>query len=1594
MGSNALTGFQPVAEYIEDQEPLTDFQPVSEFNATFTPVAEYQEPEPEFQGPPAPLETEQPIEPEKPQLPGMGQTLVDISAARRQANKTILDGIRSFTRSHLTRGMEAVNKAAQVEAEAIPAQTEAQQAAGEGALSIASGAVSWIPAGIFVAASVSPPGRLFQQSPGEVVDTARTIQEALTYQPRTKGGQQVAEVAAYPFTKTAEMGTESRDQWWQMAENARQGGDDIKAAGYDALGFIAGIGGGAWPFLVGPAVKTSIKEIKNSTTWRSYTVKERGLIVQSLADTINKNPKMTEAEILRKWDNPQWREEALSKRRTGESGESAKSQPGSTISPEPAQEAAPFTPVAEATAKPAEAAMEKPVSAPVEIPDFKNADEATLFALKATPEQIQGMKDKYQAMQAEAQAARAAKDPDAAMDLIQRSSQIREGYEAVEDPERMKIAIERAKATQEAPKSLFPESNRLSTIDKTGNVWSKIKEENPTIKDSSQEITVYRATIGDDLRPGDFIAINRKVAHEHLINLRDRGEKGKVISQKINVADLKMGNDATEFVYEPNPTAKAALDQKRAEFDARKEEKKKEITIKPRAELIRQQEEEAANKPFSLSGEEEVIPREKMTPQQKMAADKKAGLVKTLPHQKKKFVYPSTEIPAATTGTQKDIFAGKGQTNLLDVEKELSKEINEKTEPPEGGFLGTGGPPKKGGSFSFEDPEIEKRFKAAEGVPKEKILDQARAVIDAVWRKISRDKFELLPQNEEFARLRFDLLKLEKQKGVATDKTLRNIQGLNIDLDKQSYDLFRRKVVIDDLIESAKEGMDLPFGFTKESLKAEASRLDKAITGNDAIASAIDKRNRLWTGLKEAYIEAMDDIGFNVADRFKRKNYYRHQVLDKVRSEGLFGTGKKLKTPTSRGFLKERRGSELDINSDFIQAEHEVMAQMYYDIEVAKTIKVVDEKYNIIDDIKAKAKKSKIENWRDLIPDGYESWYPREGNVFYMVDTIPAKLAEQLQAGLVESLGITAEDLGKALAQGGKRKEFIVKSEVAETLNELQKQRSENPILKGHKELVKAWKVWQLVSPRRWFKYNARNVTGDLDAVIAGDIKILKHVPQAVNDLYTVFGQGKAMSADLKAWFERGGQGSNLQAQEMGEFNDLKIFKKVLDQRKGVTELPAQAWKGYWKAARLSTDFRESILRYSAYLRAMEIMKASKDGLPKEYWASIPEEIKGLDNMEDRAYWLSNSLLGAYDRISVAGQALRESLYPFWSWKETNFKRYARMFRNAASDRRLASQIGKKAAGAAVKTPYVAYRIGRFLIKASAFWAAIQAWNWLMFPDEEDDLPESIRSKPHVILGRDKNGKVEYFSRLGAVSDLLENFGVDAAPHYIDQWFKGRMSLKDISIEMAKSPANILVQGAEPFSKTVAELLSRRAFFPDAFNPRVIRDRTLYVMQQFGLENEWKAVAGLPSRDYKESLKNLFAYSVDPLEAAYSEAYELKRDYLKRQGKISEGFFLTPKGSAMYNAKLALRYEDSWAFKKYLKEYAALYLNGGGDISKIDDAIEKSLTSMDPLYGMSKADQAGFVMQLNAEEKETIVKAYKFYNDLLTLTPDKTEAKK
>lgn len=855
----------------------------------------------------------------------------------------------------------------------------------------------------------------------------------------------------------------------------------------------------------------------------------------------------------------------------------------------------------------------------------------------------------------------------------------------------------------------------------------------------------------------------------------------------------------------------------------------------------------------------------------------------------------------------------------------------------------------------FEDLEIEYRFQKAQGARKKPLPGRILYSL-AQFKNMWTRTYKHLPNTAEFIEAKTALKTLEAQRGIAVDRSLKVINQFTRELDKTNYDIFRRKVILDDLSQEAEQGHPLPFGFTKDTLAREKGKIDSAVSQRPDIKEALADRNMLWEALRKSYVEKAKEAGIDVEDRFTRPDYFRHQVLEFAKARGVYG--QKMEYPTRRGYLKRRTGSELDINTDYIQVEKEILSQMFYDVEIYKAMNRLKKGYDISDHLK-KIAKEKGTDWHDEIPRGYVMWQPREGNVFYFTDTIPARIAKDILSGELSEIGITKDQLGKALAKGRKFKEWVIREEIGKTLDDISRLK---PQPKFWEKALRGWKKWILVgNPRRAFKYNLRNLTGDADAAFCGNPSSFKKVPQSIREIIEVHIAGRPMSENYRDWYERGGMKATLQEQEMGELRRLTKDK--------AWEMPLKPFKAWWKVVRIGTDLRESVLRYANYLDYIEQIKVSPGARPRNFGASLPEEIMALKDPKDQAYRLSKELLGAYDEISVSGSTLRKYVYPFWSWQEINFRRYVRIFKNAAQEKGVSAAIGRKIIGTGLKAPYFAYRIGSFSLKAMAFRAAVETWNKLVFPDEEEKLPEQVKERSHIILGKDENGEIQAFSRVGALIDLLDWFDLDDFIDDAEELARGTTTLKDIALDSLKAPVSKAVSGLAPFYKWPVELATGLRFFPDVFEPRSVRNRIEIIARDLNIEHEYRELFKLPRRPYKETWEEAFLYKYDPMSTAYWDILGAKKDFSQKRGiKRARILKATPKSNALYHYWNAIRLEDETSAKIYWNKYMD-YAKKDGELKGrspveimkgFQRGVKQSINTKHPLYGLSELEQAGF----------------------------------
>lgn len=899
-----------------------------------------------------------------------------------------------------------------------------------------------------------------------------------------------------------------------------------------------------------------------------------------------------------------------------------------------------------------------------------------------------------------------------------------------------------------------------------------------------------------------------------------------------------------------------------------------------------------------------------------------------------------------------------------------------------------------------EDAAIEERFQGAkQRPPGESAWQKAREFFRTVKQYITSD-LPYLPGGPRYARLAFKLRQLAKGRGTASDEAVLYLQGITTNLKKDEYNLFNRAVVYADILEDVNRGLyetdqELPFGFTADTLRREHARVMQAVEQSSQVKRSLEDRKKVLKEVADVYARLYEKV-HGKPPPFNREDYFHHEVLNRlgVAPSRVNGTGEKVHIQKA-GWQKARTGSSLDFLTNYLEAEHKVLSEMLYGIKVHQLIEFVEQTEDKSKELKEQAKalsekSGKKVDWRKLLPEGYTLWQPDEGNFIFRANAIDARLVDEMVEQGLKELNVPAEAIRKVLAIGGRKFEMAIPQEIADTLNHFGKSRPPavyDTLDKALRWGMGKWKRHQLFFITRVFKYQFRNLSGDIDALVAANPAAIKRVPQAVAELHNFLARGGAPTAELEAWMQRGGMQDVLGiAEDITQIDTLKQLRRFTEQPPmkdriakgdvgGVLKDFAKGYKGFIEK---SNNLREYTLRYAAFLDyAAQIQK---NGKPDNWGASVREEVQALQDPYDMAYELSNDLLGAYDKVSVAGQWVRERIIPFWSWNEVNARRYKRLIENAVRDGDSMAMVGKltakKLTGLAVKSPMIAYNLGKFAVKAHALTGLLAAWNYLLFRDEEEDLPESVRSKPHIIFGRDENGEVVYFNRLGAIADFYEWFGLDGATRHVQDYLNGRMTLQEIAVDMVTSPVNKLVQGIGPVKNGIETLLGK-TMYPDFRKPRTIRDKGEFLADSLGLGDAYRLAFGKPTRGAGKIIGNMFTYRVDPEEVAYSEMVGMKYEWLKKKkGMGDPSGPISPKSNALYYFKQALRYGDKEAAEKYLRQYV--------DYGGTSKGLNQSLKALHPLYGMSKEEAAAFIGELTEKEKDQLRTAIDFYGKVLS----------
>jgi hypothetical protein len=946
--------------------------------------------------------------------------------------------------------------------------------------------------------------------------------------------------------------------------------------------------------------------------------------------------------------------------------------------------------------------------------------------------------------------------------------------------------------------------------------------------------------------------------------------------------------------------------------------------------------------------------------------------------------------------------------------------------------------------FTFSDAEVQEAVTEAAAPPArpQSSLERWGRKFYELARSFGR-MYDDLPRRKYYA-LAWQLKQQEKNASIAAQTANEAIQNITADLDENQFKAFSYKILLDDINETYErwkadgelpDGADdlfqLAFKLTPQRIAKDMPRLDAFVAADPKIQEAMAKREKVLNDIREDYTDAMQAAGFPMewvdkdtgqkTGRFTREKYYRHRILEHVRDEALKARlGGLPRIPGGRSFLKERGvdAASKDYQSDYITAEYEVLAQMVNDTRKARFVTWLRKsEFNQQPELERKARAQTAANkaagtpnpevnWRDLIdPDTHEEWHPQNKNVFYLAYTLPEKKAIEAFKAAGQSIGLSADDIGRAVAKGGQRTGIVLPKEVVKTFEKLTG-RELDPAEAVKHEALAAWKKYVLLVPWRFVKSQFRNLTGDLENTLGGNARGFTKVKQATSEIRQYYSSLKAgkpsMTPELRSFFEHGGFQSTQTISELGDLRQIEALERLLSaraprvpgaRRRRILEMPEAAIKKTFDKMELLANQREAVLRYSAYLSFLEQIENSPNGEPKTWGRSEPAEVKKLETPQDKAYKLANDLLGAYDEVSATGQKLAKWGNPFWRFQELNLRGFKQYTRNALRDPELIGKAGLALLGkAALRSPVIAMRVGYQYLKLASIWAAMQyGWNQMFFPDDDDSLREEIKARPHLTFGKHEDGAVRYFPRAGNLPDLAEWADLEDLVKYYRDVMDGRMSVaKAIGMWAWGGMGEKFILGSNPFTKLAYESITGRSIFPNIHEPRRIHDVPEYLADQFGLGTAYRILArkpmpytdrGIGEQLFRHAL-NLVSYESDPGLAASYTMMDRAADWRARHGEaLRGGGEDTLRSSALREMRNSLRLRDKMAFSRYIAQY---YVEGGSK-----KGLELSIKGLHPLAGIKKEQRDDFVDSLSAKDQKLLDQAIAYWED--TFDKDKVQ---
>ena len=645
----------------------------------------------------------------------------------------------------------------------------------------------------------------------------------------------------------------------------------------------------------------------------------------------------------------------------------------------------------------------------------------------------------------------------------------------------------------------------------------------------------------------------------------------------------------------------------------------------------------------------------------------------------------------------------------------------------------------------------------------------------------------------------------------------------------------------------------------------------------------------------------------------------------------------------------------------------------------------------------------------------------------------PGELRKAVEAARSElmGIGIPTEVVEDALADLNNihlsvmrvgRPTLILEAGIADTLTEMQASQWGDALLwQAVRKSTALWKTFKLLWPLSVVGYNIRNVSGDMDIVFASYPDIITtsggrgKIRDAVRMLlqFQLRKSGEDPPPIYREALSAGVVGTGITRADILSEWDVELTEMLEQFREDGSASSQKKWvRRFWSKTKALTNLREDALRLALYMHLREKVSEAKTtgeamqrlgqvdetagllaraiGTTKTGGAN-PKMARGIVEEQGPAAlaaFLTRETLIDYRRISRAGSALRQSLIPFWSFQEGNFRRYWNITRGIVMDHdvRGGARVGAAAALGVTKVgATIAFRTFAF---TAMLYAADQFARWASGCKEDTAGPENILKDGVTLYCA--GGQRYRLPLPGALSDYLGWIGFPDVVTFLKQ-----RSFADTSQALAETASEIFMTGASkavnslnPLAKWVLEATAGKKMYPRIDNARPLTDRGLHAMETFlprGADLAWRwskgttesefaqwdalaAATGIKRRDEDEAIW----YWVRSDVRAYAESVGIER----------------PSGGSTEEAALWVSYRKAVRLGnkrgasqilESLREYADdVNERRPGRPLIIGRKLAQMHRALDPLGYLSKPAQAGYMAQLTPDEKKWVERAYRY----------------